>query len=371
MSALLRTLRSLDWVLSAIILALVAFGVAMLYSLTLNVVAPDFSTFRDQLIFAAIGLVLFFAASLVDYRYLKSYGWPLFALGIILLVGVLLFGTEIRGVKSWFIVGGMTFQPVEIAKLLLVIFFAKYFSEHAGDLLRLRHLLISGAGTGVYALLVILQPDLGSALILLGSFLAIVVLVNVRRSHLVLLVAVLIAASIASWFLVLRGYQRDRILTVLDPKSDPLGRGYNVQQAIVAIGSGRIFGRGLGLGSQSQLNFLPEQNTDFIFAVVAEELGLVGATVLLALFCWLLLRLFRIARNCQDDFGTYLVFGIAMILFVHMLMNIGMNLGLLPVAGVPLPFVSSGGSSLIMMLAAMGVVESVAMRSRRFSFRKE
>lgn len=365
----LTALRSLDWVLFGIMIVLLAFGLAVLYSLTLNVANPDLASFRDQLLFVGIGLIVFFVLSVVDYRYLRSYGWPLFGLGVLLLVSVLFFGTNIRGVRSWFALGGLTLQPVEPVKLLLVIFFAKYFTDHAQDLLRFRHLMVGGAGAGLYVLLVMLQPDLGSALILLGLFLAMSVLVNVRKSHLLILLGLLVIAAVFSWFVILRDYQRERIRIVLNPKLDPLGRGYNGKQAIVAVGSGRLFGRGLGLGSQSQLNFLPEQKTDFIFAVIAEELGLVGAVVLLGLFSWLLLRLFRIASRSPDEFGTYLVFGICIVVFVQMLMNIGMNLGLLPVAGVPLPLISSGGSSLVTMLASLGLVESVALRQRRLNFR--
>lgn len=368
MRNVLQYLRSLDWVLFGIVLVLVSFGLVMLYSLTLNVASPDFGAFRDQVLFAIVGFFLFFLFSFLDYRYLRSFAWPLFFLGVLLLVAVWLFGTEIRNVKSWFTLAGFTFQPVEFAKILLIIFFAKYFTDHAEDLFHFRHLLVSGAGAGVYILLVLLQPDLGSALILLGSFLALALLVNVRRSHLLVLILLLAVVAVISWFFLLREYQHDRILTVLDPSRDPLGRGYNVQQAIVAIGSGKFFGRGLGLGSQSQLNFLPEQKTDFLFAVVAEELGFVGATLLLGLFAWLLFRLYRIARRCPDDFGSYLVFGLGIVLFIQMLMNIGMNLGLLPVAGVPLPFLSAGGSSLVAMLVAMGIVQSVAARGRRLTF---
>ena len=370
MRNILQYVRSIDWVLFGTVFVLVAYGLVMLYSLTLNVASPDFATFRDQLLFAGVGFALFFIFSFLDYRYLRNFGWPLFFLGAVLLLAVLFFGTEIRNVKSWFTIAGFTFQPVEFTKILLVIFFAKYFTDHAEDLYHFRHLLVSGAGASVYILLVLFQPDLGSALILLGCFLALVLLVNVRRSHLVILLLLLAVVAVVSWFFLLQDYQRGRILTVLDPSRDPLGRGYNVQQAIVAIGSGKFFGRGLGLGSQSQLNFLPEQKTDFLFAVVAEELGFIGAALLLALFAWLLSRLYRIARRCPDDFGSYMVFGLGIIIFIQMLMNVGMNLGLLPVAGVPLPFLSSGGSSLVALLIAMGIVQSVAARSRGLTFQR-
>lgn len=355
--------RRLDWVLLASVVVLALFGLVMLYSLTLNVTKPDVASFHQQTLFVALSVVVFFLAALFDYRYFRSYGWVLFASGIVALLGVLFFGTEIRGAKSWFVVGQLTFQPVELGKVLLILFFAKYFSDHAKDLTRFRHLAVSGAGTAAYLLLVMLQPDFGSALILLGMFLAIAVFVNVRRLHLFLLLIVLVVAGAVGWKFMLQDYHRNRILAVVSPSHVSLQQRYNVEQATVAIGSGRLFGRGLGLGTQSQLNFLPEQKTDFIFAVVAEELGFMGAAVLLGLYGLFFSRLYRIAARCRDEFGVYIVVGVGAALFIQMAMNIGMNLGLFPVAGVPLPFVSYGGSSLLSLFLAAGIVESVAVRS--------
>lgn len=367
MNRFVLQLRLFDWTLFFSALLLVVFGLVILFSLTLNVENPDLSTFRQQAVFAAIGCVLLFVFSTVDYRYLRSYGWPLFALGVVLLLAVLLFGQEIRGARSWFAIGTLTFQPVEAAKLCLIIFFAKYFSDHASDLTQLRHLIVSGAGAGLYLVLVMVQPDLGSAMILLGLFLAMALFVNVRRTHLGILLIVFVVGAVLSWLFLLRPYQKERIRTVFQPSRDPLGIGYNVKQATVAIGSGRLFGRGLGLGTQSQLKFLPEQKTDFIFAVIAEELGFVGAGVLVLLFLFLFYRCYRIAQSCRDAFGVYLIFGIFVVFFLHTVMNIGMNIGLMPVVGVPLPFLSAGGSSLITTLLAVGIVESVAIRQKRLS----
>lgn len=365
MRSILQQLRQLDWVLLALVFVLVIYGLVMLYSLTLNVESPDFATFRDQILFAVIGFAGMITASLIDYRYLRSFAWWLYGFGVLMLLAVLFFGTEIRGVQSWFVIAGVTFQPVEVAKFLLVIFFAKYFSEHTKDILTLRALVVSGAGVAVYMLLVLLQPDLGSAMILLGTYLAMALLVNVRRWHIVLLFSGLAAGAIISWFVVLRDYQKQRIMDVLVPgSSDPLGIGYNVQQAMVAIGSGKLFGRGLGLGPQSQLNFLPEQKTDFVFASIAEEFGLIGAALLIILFTVLLFRLYRIARRSRDDFGLFVAYGVAVVILIQMIMNIGMNVGIFPVAGVPLPFVSAGGSALVSLMIAIGVVQSVVVHQR-------
>lgn len=362
MRRILLILRSFDWVLFAVVALLIAFSLVMLYSLTLNVDKPDFATFHQQLLYTGVGLLVALAIGVVDYRYAKGYGWVLFGAGLALLAAVLVFGTEIRNTKGWFILGPVTFQPVELAKLTLIIFFAKYFTEHADDLFRIRHLIISGAGTLVSAALVMAQPDFGSAFILLTAFLIVALFVNVRRLHLLFLVGGLIASVTLAWLFVLHGYQRERIRVLFQPSLDPLGIGYNVKQATVAIGAGWLYGRGLGLGTQSQLNFLPEQKTDFIFAVIAEELGFVGAMVLLALFFLLFWRLFRIARRCRDPFASHCVFGFAAVLFIQMVMNIGMNLGVMPVIGVPLPFVSAGGSSLLMFLIGIGLVQSIHAR---------
>ncbi|MBI4415282.1 MAG: rod shape-determining protein RodA [Candidatus Kerfeldbacteria bacterium] len=357
------SLRQLDWMLFASVVLLSLFGLVMLYSLTLNVANPDVASFHQQILFAVVSIVVFFFAMLLDYRYYRSYGWVLFAVGVVALLGVLFFGTEIRSAKSWFVLGSLTFQPVELGKVLLILFFAKYFSDHARDLTRFRHLAVSGAGTAVYLILVMLQPDFGSALILLGLFLAVAIFVNVRRLHLVLLLLILIIVSVIAWEFMLQDYHRSRILAVVSPSHVSLQQRYNVEQATVAVGSGRLFGRGLGLGTQSQLNFLPEQKTDFIFAVVAEELGFMGAAALLGLYGFLFFRLYKIATRCRDEFGVYIVVGVGAAIFIQMGMNIGMNLGLFPVAGVPLPFVSYGGSSLLSLFLAIGIVESVVIRN--------
>lgn len=362
MRRILFLLRAFDWVLFALVALLIAFSTVMLYSLTLNVDTPDFTTFHQQFLYAIVGLVVVLVVGMTDYRYAKGYGWILFGAGLTLLMGVLAFGTEIRNTRGWFVLGPVTFQPVELAKLTLIVFFAKYFTEHADDLYRLRHLIVSGAATLVYAALVMAQPDFGSALILLSSFLIVALFVNVRRFHLLFLIGGLLVGLLLAWFVFLHGYQRERIRILFQPSLAPLGIGYNVKQATVAIGAGRLFGRGLGLGTQSQLNFLPEQKTDFIFAVIAEELGFIGATMLLVLFGLLFWRLFRIARRSRDPFASHFVFGFAVVLFIQVVMNVGMNLGVMPVIGVPLPFVSAGGSSLLMFLVGIGLVQSIHAR---------
>lgn len=348
--------RSVDWVTVFSVVLLIAYGLVMLYSL---------GVFWEQFFIALLGIPVLFFVALLDYRYGRSFGWIVFAFGGVLLVSVALFGTEIRGAKSWFAIGPVTVQPVEIAKICLVLFFAKYFTEHPKDVFAFRHLLVSGGGALLYIVLTLLQPDLGSAVIFLGLFFAMAILVNVRRVHLVALTALFVIGAVLSWFFVFQDYHRERVLTLLQSERYPDTVGYNIRQAIVAVGSGGFTGKGLGHGTQSQLDFLPEQANDFLYAAVAEELGFLGAAVLLALLIVVILRLLLLSRNCRDDFGALVVFGIAIVFALQTVLNIGMNLGLLPVVGIPLPFVSAGGSSLILSCVAVGIALSVALRQRR------
>lgn len=349
-------LRALDWVMVGCVMLLIAYGLVMLYSL---------GVFWEQFFIAIVCIPVLLGIALADYRYSRSYGWFAFAFGALLLASVAVLGTEIRGARSWFVLGPVTFQPVELAKICLILFFAKYFAEHPKDVFGFRHLAVAGSATLLYIVLTLFQPDLGSTVIFLGLFFAFSILVNVRRVHLVTLTFLLVIGAVASWFLVFQEYHRERILTLLQPARNPDTVGYNIRQAVVAVGSGGLTGKGLGRGTQSQLNFLPEQANDFLYASVAEELGFLGATVLLGLLVVLILRLLLLARQSRDDFGSLLVFGIAIVFALQTVLNIGMNLGLLPVVGIPLPFVSAGGSSLVLSSLAVGLALSVALRQRR------
>ena len=358
-----HSLRSFDWHLIINILLLMFFGLAALYSLQLNVSKPDFTLFQRQAVFFAVGLLLFFIFSRINFHFWADYYKVILLISALLLLGVLVAGVKLGGTTGWFSLAGLNFQPVELAKLALVIFLSRYFSQHIKEA-SLRHVIISGAVTGILIFLVILQPDFGSAMILLISFLAFVMFLPFKRKFFVGLLLVLILLVIVSWFFVLQGYQQERILTFINPQRDPLDAGYNVTQSIIAVGSGRYLGRGLALGSQSQLNFLPTQETDFIFAVIAEELGLVGAGILLLLFLSLFWHLFKMIKTTTDGFGAFLILGIFTFLLIQLFINIGMNLGVAPVAGLPLPLVSYGGSSLITTLMALGIVHNIYLKNR-------
>lgn len=350
--------RSFDWVLFSAAALLVAMGMTAIYSVDLSRGA-GLIYFKKQLTSAGLGFILLFGASLVQYAWFRSYAKLFYAFSLLLLGAVLVFGTSIRGTKGWFVLGGFSFQPVEVAKIGIVLILA-YIVYHFGRRFE-RPLFFFGTGFVALAViaLIMLQPDLGSAVIIGVIWLGVVLLVGARRSFVIGLAGAGVMLSVASWFFFLAPYQKDRITTFINPAHDPLGRGYNSIQALIAVGAGGWSGRGLGFGSQSQLRFLPEAQTDFIFTVIAEELGFAGVAVFLALYGALFWRLLIIIKQSGDDFVSVAVGGIAILFFIQFFINVGANVGLLPITGVPLPFASYGGSSLIVNLFLIGVAESM------------
>jgi len=361
---ILLYLKQFDWVLLAAVLVLVSLGLAAIYSIGLGREIPDFLNFKKQLLTFIAGLVLLFFFSFVDYKIYKKYYLALYGLAILLLLAVLVFGRTIRGTTGWFSFGVANFQPVEIVKLVLLIFLARYLGDRSRELHRFKFVLVSGLAAGALILLVLLQPDLGSALVLFILWFGLLLVAGLKRSHLLLMLAAGVMMIIIAWMFVLVPYQKDRVLTFVNPSADALGRGYNITQAIIAVGSGQVFGRGLGFGSQSQLRFLPESHTDFIYSVLAEELGLAGVALILGFFTLILYRAYRNSREVRDDFGLFLVLGFMILLASQVAINIGMNIGLAPITGITLPFVSYGGSSLIVNLIIVGILESIFARNR-------
>jgi len=348
----MRKFLKQDWLINGIVFLLLCFGLSAIYSTSPN-------NFYRQASFAFIGFVLLFFISRLNYHNLKNYTLLLYCLIIILLILVLVFGHKIRGASSWFNFGQLGFQPVELTKLVMIIVLARYFAKHSYSIRKWRTIIISAVYLALPTGFIFIQPDLGSALVIIIIWLGISLMAGIRISHLVIIFLILIIIASASWFFLLKDYQKNRFLVFLNPVLDPLGRGYNVIQSIVAVGSGRFLGKGLGYGSQSQLNFLPEQHTDFIFAAIAEELGFVGVFFILALFGLLFSRCFRILFKTEDNFGRFLVLGIIIYLFAHVFINIGMNIGLLPITGIPLPLISYGGSNLLVTFIAIGILQSI------------
>lgn len=369
MIQIFKLIRKFDWLLVATVVLLISLSVVLIYSTSGSATGEfDFSNFNKQIIFAILGLLFFILMSLFDYQLLKNYAYALYVIMNVVLVGVLLFGTEIRGTKGWFTFGSFQIQPAEIAKVVLLIILARYFASITGKMSTLRYVVISGLITLIPAGLIILQPDFGSALVLIVLWLAMLLISGIKRIYVVALSGSGFAVGWILWKFIFKDYQKERILTFLNPTRDPLGSGYNIIQSKIAVGSGGWWGKGLGYGSQSQLKFLPAQQTDFIFAVLAEELGFLGASLLLVLFCFLLLRLMLIVRRAKDDFGLMLGIGAILIFLFQIIVNVGMNMGILPVTGIPLPLVSYGGSSLISMLILIGILQSVAIRSKKLKF---
>ncbi len=353
-----RTIFKLDLVLICVTVLLLSVGLLSLYSLSSS---GGVNYFLKQSIFAVLGLgAMFFAAS-TDYRHLQKYSTALYFATASVLLGVLLFGTTVNGTAGWLSFGIFQVQPVEVAKVTLIIFLASFISKKNSELGEWTRVIASLVLTVLLVFLVLKQPDLGSALVLTAIWGGMILASGLRLKHLIVLGicgALLISAS---WF-ALAPYQKARIEVFLHPESDPQGTGYNVLQAMVAVGSGGISGKGLGYGSQSQLSFLPEKHTDFIFAVVSEELGLVGALFVISLYAVLLYRIRRIGALASDNFGYLIALGVMVMIFVQVLVNVGMNVGLLPVTGIPAPLLSYGGSSFLSVCFSLGLLLSIYLR---------
>jgi len=349
----------LDWLLFTSMILLVMLSLAVLYPISYDGKNTGQDHFFRQLMYAGIGLIIFFLFSFFDYRGLKSYSVALFLFGFFLLFLVLIFGKVVRGTTGWLGFYGIHIQPAELFKMIIAIALAKYFSVHSRTIHEPKHIFISLVPLAFSLVLILMQPDLGSAIIILAIWISILLVSGVKKKHLLILFVIGLILAFVSWGYLLKDYQKDRIRTVFNPLSDPLGAGYNVIQSTVAVGSGGIWGKGLGHGSQSQLNFLPEKHTDFIFAVIAEEMGLGGALFVLILFAVILSRMISIAQNSSDNFGKLLTSSFVIVIFIQVIINVGMNIGIMPVTGVPLPFLSYGGSSLFTTMVMMGIVQSV------------
>ncbi|MEK7189180.1 MAG: rod shape-determining protein RodA [Patescibacteria group bacterium] len=351
-------LARIDWWLLAAVLALSGTGLVLMYSLG----SHEDSRFLRQLVFLGLGLSLLVGFQFLDSRFWRNASVVFYALTVALLAGLVLFGEPTRGARGWITFGSIGFQPAEAAKLAVVLALAATLERLRFDLARASDVAATLIIAGLPMVLIVLAPDIGNAFILFAVSAAMVLATGLDKKKLLLL-ALAAAVSLAiGWFGVLAPYQKERIRTFLSPQSDPLGSGYNVMQSVVAIGSGGFFGRGLGLGTQSQLNFLPEQETDFIFAAAAEELGFLGASLLLAAYAFLLARLWRIQAAERNPYAAFVALGVLVMFFVQAVVNIGMNMGLFPVTGVTLPLVSYGGSSLVTSCAALGVVLSARTR---------
>jgi rod shape determining protein RodA len=328
--------------------------------------APEndpFDTFKMQLTFAVLGLatVLVVGAGF-HYRWLAFMTRPMYLGTLLLLVLVLFVGKLINGTRGWFSFGSFGFQPVELAKVVLIIIMAKFLATHGRYTKEFRVVIQSAATVALMILLVVFQPDLGGAIVLAVIWFGMLMASGLRGRHLLTIAGVAVLFAVVAWFFLLRPYQKERILTFIHPSSDQFGGSYNVRQSVIAIGAGQLTGRGVASGSQSQLSFLPEAKTDFIYAVIAEELGFVGVSIMIGLFALLFSRLYVLAKNTQDDFTLFLIIGTSTLIAAEMFINIGVASGILPVTGLTLPFVSYGGSSLLMHFLMIAIMENIAVR---------
>ena len=352
--------RHFDWLLLAAVLTLSLVGLTSIYSVDLSR-GEGLNFFSTQTLALVIALAGLLVAGALHITWYESGARFLYLGAIILLAGVLIFGETIRGTTGWFRLGTFSFQPAELSKAAVVIFLAWRIERQGRQFGRLQFVAATGTLALIPCLLILAQPDLGSAAVLAGIWFGLMLVVGTRRRYILGLAAAILFALAAGWLFLFQDYQKERLLTFIDPGRDPLGAGYNVQQSLIAVGAGQFFGRGLGFGSQSQLHFLPEAQTDFIISVIGEELGFVGLLIILGLYVVIIYRLIRIAAGCRTDFAAYTVLGTALLFFIQLTVNAGAALGLLPVTGVTLPFVSYGGSSLLVTMMALGLLESIAI----------
>lgn len=300
-----------------------------------------------------------FSASLAQYTFFKTYAKWIYLLSIVSLVAVLIVGQNIRGTTGWFIFAGFSFQPVELAKIGTILMLAYFISNFGRQFEKYKFFFGTLFLTLIPIFFVMKQPDLGSAILIGSIWFILMFITGARKTLLISFILTMIVGAVFSWFFFFQDYQKNRILNFIDPSRDPLVSGYNVTQATIAVGSGELFGRGLGFGSQSQLRFLPETQTDFVFSVIAEEMGFLGVSVILILFLIIFWRLIMLASKTENDFIALTVAGATALLFTQFFINIGANIGILPVTGVTLPFVSYGGSSLMMNLFLIGIIQSM------------
>ncbi len=363
-----RFWKNLDLILLAVTLLLALIGILVLYSITfkaVDVASPVDA--RNQIIFVVLGVIGLLVAASIDYHLWSKLSLWFYGAMMLSLVAVLIISKPVLGATRWIDLGFFQFQPSELAKLVIIIVLAKFFSDHYDQLENPKFLILSFIYTLIPVGLVLAQPDLGTGLVLLVIWLAMVMVSRVRKAHITIMILLgLVMMPLA--VPLLKPYQRDRLLTFFSPTADPLGIGYNVVQSTIAVGSGQLSGRGLASGSQSQLNFLPSQHTDFIFAVLTEKLGFVGGVILLALFALLLARGLLVAYRARDRFGMFLAVGVVAMFLFHIFINVGMNMGIMPVTGIPLPFISYGGTNLLIGMVAIGLLESIVVRRKKIEF---
>ncbi len=364
-----RLVQNFDWVLLLLLLLITAVSLINLYSATYPIRdAGGHQIFTKQIYWFLIGFAVFFVMITFDYHLIERLAYPIFLLSVGLLIVVLIIGKVFSGSQRWISLGGIVFQPSEFTKIAMVIILAKFFSSQ-GEYTeyRIRDLWKPFILIAIPFILILKQPDLGTAMMLLIITGSVILFMKVNWRSMIIVIFTALASFPVAWF-SLKGYQQKRILTFLNPENDPLGAGYHIIQSKIAVGSGLLWGKGYLKGTQTRLHFLPEQHSDFAFSVLAEEWGFMGSFILITLYLFLILWCLNIAKNSKDMFGSILAVGIISIVFWQLFINISMTIGLLPVVGIPLVFFSSGGSSIISTMMGMGLLMNISMR--RFMFQE-
>ena len=362
-------LRRTDWTLLMATAGIILMSLIIIGSAThINTPGEERYWFvARQGIFAAVNVALAIFLMNFDYKMLQGYGNKLYIFNLIMLLAVMLVGQTALGAQRWISIGPVSIQPSEFSKLIMIVSLAAMLVEKVGKLNTLDELLPVAAYVGLPFLLVLKQPDLGTSLVFMAIFFGMVLISGIRLRLLGGILAAGVAMMPLLWHF-LKDYQKMRIMVFMDPNVDPLGSGYHIIQSKIAIGSGMLFGKGLFEGTQSQLNFLPENHTDFIFAVVGEELGFIGVVCLLLLYLVVLWRGVQIAKDASDMFGRLMAVGITSMLAFHVLVNVGMTLGIMPVTGIPLPLMSYGVSSLTTNIMAVAILINIQLRKKKLEF---
>lgn len=343
-----------------------ALSLALLGVLTMSTFGQGVSLAPRQLVWVVVATLLYLTLARLDMRFVRRTPvvMTLYGVSLLLLTLLLLVVHPVMGARAWFSLGLISFQPADLAKLALIALLAKYLSRRHVEIGDYRHILVSGAYTLVLTLLILFEPDMGNAIIFTLLWLGMMLVSGISKRHLLMIGCLALVVASLLWFEGLKPYQRARIVSFVNPASDLHGSGYNAYQAQVAVGSGELFGKGVGYGTQSKLRFLPEYQTDFMFAAFAEEWGFVGILFLLTLFLLLFARLVEIARAAATNFDAFFTLGVLLLFASHVAIHASISLGLLPVTGTTIPFMSSGGSHLMLEFAALGIVSSLARHGR-------
>lgn len=351
----------IDWLLVLFMIPVLGAGLV-----TMNSFTGESSFFNHQLIWIGVSFTFLLAFSFVDFRFLKRTDIlvSLFLIFSALLILLFIFGHTSGGAQSWFSFGGFSFQPADMMKLVVILMLAKYFSRRHIEIGNFKHILISGLYAFIPFMLVFLQPDFGSAIIIFFIWFGMTLVSGISKKHLLVVIGIMLVSFAVLWGFIFAPYQKARIITFIDPLSDIHGSGYNVYQSTIAVGSGQLFGKGVGFGTQSRLNFLPEFETDFIFAAFSEEWGFVGVSILFILFGLIIWRILKMALLGTSNFEILYGLGLAMYFMTHFIINIGMNIGIMPVTGITLPFMSYGGSHLLTEFIGLGILMGMNKHKR-------